>query len=67
VAALRPKERRNFDLAARDRSHDRGAQVRFERAQIVVDAELQVEEARVDALDLDRQGSRSALSLVATA
>jgi hypothetical protein len=40
----------------------RGAQIRFERAQLVVDAELQVEEARIDALDLDREGARSAFA-----
>jgi hypothetical protein len=51
-----------FDLAARDCGHDGGAQVRFQRAQFVVDAELQIEKARIDALDLDREGAGSAFA-----
>ena len=52
---LAAKAQAYLDFAARDGGHDGGAQVRLQRPQIVVDAELQVEKARVDALDFNCQ------------
>jgi hypothetical protein len=52
----------HLDLAARNGAHDGGAQVRFERAQVVVDTELQVKKARIDALDFDGEGSGRAFA-----
>ena len=59
---LAPEREARFNLAARDGGHDGGAQVRFQRAQFVVDAELKIEKARIDAFDFNRKGARSAFA-----
>jgi hypothetical protein len=54
VVALRPKLTRH---STRQAAHDCFAQHWLESAQVIVDTKLQIEKARIDALDFDGQGA----------